>query len=125
MKTGLALSIQQPWAWLIVHGYKPVENRDWPTKIRGTIGVHAGKKFDREGYEWVRRAFPKIPMPVPGEFEMGGIVGSTVIIDCVEGFASPWFVGHYGFVLDDSKPLPLMPCRGMLGFFKPAIAVPA
>lgn len=27
----LALSVQQPWAWLIVWGLKPVENRTWPT----------------------------------------------------------------------------------------------
>jgi ASCH domain-containing protein len=27
-----ALSVRQPWAWLIVNGYKEVENRDWATK---------------------------------------------------------------------------------------------
>lgn len=51
----LALSIQQPWAWLLVNGFKPVENRSWPTKVRGRIAIHAGKKFDYEGYRWVRR----------------------------------------------------------------------
>lgn len=35
-----ALSIQQPWAWLIVNGYKDVENRDWNTKFRGRFYVH-------------------------------------------------------------------------------------
>jgi hypothetical protein len=24
-----ALSIKQPWAWLIVNGHKDIENRDW------------------------------------------------------------------------------------------------
>ena len=34
-KTIPALSIQQPWAWFIVNGYKDVENRTWSTKFRG------------------------------------------------------------------------------------------
>lgn len=29
------LSIRQPWAWLIVNGYKDIENRTWPTHFRG------------------------------------------------------------------------------------------
>ena len=40
-----ALSIQQPWAWLIINRHKHVENRDWPTKQRGEILVHTGKKW--------------------------------------------------------------------------------
>lgn len=28
-----ALSIRQPWAWLVVQGYKDIENRDWPTNF--------------------------------------------------------------------------------------------
>ena len=121
-KTGRALSIQQPWAWLIVHGHKPVENRDWPTKMRGIIGIHAGKRFDREGYEWVRATFPDIPLPDPDAFERGGIVGRATLVDCVEDHASPWFFGDYGFVMEDAEPLPFAPCRGMLGFFRPDLA---
>ncbi len=39
-----ALSIKQPWAWLICAGYKDIENRSWriirepaPSFYRGTI----------------------------------------------------------------------------------------
>ena len=32
-----ALSIQQPWAWLIAHGKKDVENRTWATAFRGGL----------------------------------------------------------------------------------------
>ena len=35
-----AISIRQPWAWLIVHGYQDVENRTWSTKHRGPILIH-------------------------------------------------------------------------------------
>ncbi len=41
-----ALSIMQPWAWLIVNGHKDIENRNWPTRFRGPVYIHAGKKID-------------------------------------------------------------------------------
>ena len=43
-----ALSIRQPWAWLIVAGYKDVENRTWATDFRGRIYVHAGQRYDNQ-----------------------------------------------------------------------------
>jgi len=30
-----ALSILQPWAWLVVNGHKDIENRTWGTGFRG------------------------------------------------------------------------------------------
>ncbi len=39
-----ALSIKQPWASLIAHGIKDIENRTWATKYRGTIYIHASSK---------------------------------------------------------------------------------
>ncbi|WP_289241690.1 ASCH domain-containing protein [Delftia sp.] len=48
-----ALSIRQPWAWLIVHGYKDIENRDWHTPFRGNLLVHAGLTMTRAYYDQV------------------------------------------------------------------------
>ncbi|MFA6165403.1 MAG: ASCH domain-containing protein [Gemmatimonadaceae bacterium] len=113
-----ALSIQQPWAWLIVNGYKDgVENRSWPTNERGERLIHAGKKVDAEGYEWVRETFPEIPLPPLEALERGGIVGRARLAACVTSLASRWFFGPYGFVFEDPTPLPFMPLRGQLGFF--------
>lgn len=47
----VALSIRQPWAWLIIHGGKDIENRTWPTRFRGRVAVHAGKGMTRDEYE--------------------------------------------------------------------------
>jgi hypothetical protein len=115
-RTGLTLSIQQPWAWLIVNGYKPVENRSWHTRVRGWIGIHAGLKVDAFGYNWVRERFPLIALPTA--FEVGGIVGRARLTDCVTSHASEWFFGPFGFVLEAPEPLPFAPCRGQLGFFR-------
>lgn len=113
-----ALSIRQPWAWLIAHGYKPVENRTWNTKFRGEFLIHAGKGFDKAGYAWVRDNFPEIDMPAPYEFERGGIVGISNLYAVATVSNSPWFFGPVGFCLRDSRPLPFVPMLGRLGFFE-------
>jgi hypothetical protein len=48
-----ALSIKQPWAWLIVHGYKDIENRTFDSPRCGRIYVHAGKTTDDDGMVWL------------------------------------------------------------------------
>ena len=52
-----ALSIRQPWAWLIARGVKTVENRTWATNFRGRFYIHASAKFDIPAgkYEKFRR----------------------------------------------------------------------
>jgi hypothetical protein len=37
-----ALTVQQPWAWAIVHGGKDVENRTQAWGYRGPLAIHAG-----------------------------------------------------------------------------------
>lgn len=41
-----ALSIRQPWAWLIANGHKDIENRTSHTNFRGDFLIHASKKFE-------------------------------------------------------------------------------
>jgi hypothetical protein len=115
--TKVALSIRQPWAWLIVNGYKDVENRNWRTNFRGEFLIHAGKRFDHDGYRWIQERFD-IAMPSPAQFELGGIVGLAELVDCVTRHDSPWFTGPYGFVLQNARPLPFVAVRGRLRFFK-------
>lgn len=119
-KTGLCLSVQQPWAWLTVNGFKDIENRDWSTRVRGVVGIHAGLKIDRAGEAFVLRTFPLITLP--DTYDVGGVVGRATLVGCVEESDSEWFFGRYGFVWRNPEPLPFMPCRGQLGFFRPALA---
>lgn len=124
-----ALSIRQPWAWLIVHGHKPVENRGWPTKVRGRVLVHAAKGMTRDEYEdvacWMadmqRRGCQEmqgIVLPAFEDLQRGGIVGAVDIVDCVTDHPSRFFFGPHGFVLANPEALPFRPLRGMLGFFE-------
>jgi hypothetical protein len=104
-------------AFLIVNQLKDIENREWATRYRGLLYVHAGKTLDTEGYAYVQRTFPAIALPPLAQLERGGIVGQVRIVDCVEASASPWFFGRYGFVLQDGMPLPFRPLPGKLGLF--------
>lgn len=111
-----ALSIRQPWAWLIAMGYKDIENRSWSTQFRGKFLIHTGQKFDLIGYKWIMSE-TDLALPEPWEFELGGIVGIAEITDCVMKHDSPWFFGQYGFVLENARQIQFVPLRGKLRFF--------
>jgi len=115
-KTQIALSIRQPWAWLIAHGLKDIENRDWSTKFRGRFLIHTGKKVDAAAWDWIRDQF-NIDLPGPRVIETGGIVGEAELVDCVTDHDSPWFFGKYGFVIENARPRPFLAVAGQLGFF--------
>lgn len=120
-----AISIRQPWAWLILHGGKDIENRTWSTKVRGRVLIHASQGLTenewRAGLMFALKAQglapPQSPMPARRDMPRGGIVGSVEIVDCVTGSDSPWYMGEVGFVLRDPRPLPFVPLKGRLGFF--------
>lgn len=119
-----ALSIRQPWAWLIVHGYKDIENRSWRTKYRGPVLIHASMGMTRHQYLLVQAicegmpSISRVTLPPFDELERGGIVGIATITDCVEESPSPWFFGPKGFSLADAEPLPFVPMKGKLSFFE-------
>ena len=114
-----ALSIRQPWAWLIVNGYKDIENRTWPTQFRGRVYIHAGRRVVPDDFPEQREYLHRSGIILPSDMPRGAIVGEATITDCVNASDSPWFCGPYGFVLAAavSYPEPI-PCRGRLGFFR-------
>ncbi|MES2685713.1 MAG: ASCH domain-containing protein [Pseudomonadota bacterium] len=125
-----ALAIRQPWATLIIHCGKDIENRCWPTRFRGPVLIHAAKGMTNGEWEDAVYYAAEIFKPLPAEkrqelmlllkrdeLPRGGIIGSAVITGCVQEHASPWFMGENGFVLASAKPLPFRPFKGALGFF--------
>ena len=77
-----ALSIRQPWAWLIITGEKLIENRSWHSTFTGSLVIHASQAFDPAGYQWVRRNFPRLKVPTPKKFVMGSLIGTVEMIGC-------------------------------------------
>jgi hypothetical protein len=131
-----AISLLQPWGWLMLHGGKNIENRNWPTKFRGEILIHASKGWDKKAFAligdggedalFIPQAFIKMPFLPNGvvmpsrisDFWRGGIIGSMTITDCVTESSSPWFFGPYGFTVENVHPLPYMVCNGALGIWE-------
>lgn len=117
------LSVRQPWAWLIVHGYKDIENRNWPARFRGRFWVHAAQGMTRAEY-WDALKFsvscgvPQVQFPRMDELQRGAIVGSADLVDCVEHHQSRWFVGRFGFILRCGQTCEPRPLKGQLGFFQ-------
>lgn len=130
-----AISIRQPWAWAIVHAGKNIENRDWPTRYRGPVCIHAAKGMGKDEYavaaDFITRTLGRAPSQewldrwhgvcaAPYRLERGGIIGVVEIVDCTTGTIfqkSPWFFGRYGFVLRNARSVPFIPVKGALGFF--------
>lgn len=122
-----AISIRQPWAWLILNAGKDIENRGWKTSFRGHVLIHASKGMTRGEYEDAETSSllshvagggrGEIALPKFEELERGGIVGSAEIVDCVDASESPWFFGPFGFVMANPKTLPFQPMKGNLGLF--------
>ena len=114
-----ALTVCQPYATMIVCGEKRVENRDWPTRYRGSMYIHAGKSraWLQDGDE---EQYPNMPF--------GAVVAIVKLVDCVQletkaADAYPWLYDHlhadgpWCWILDQVTPIGPWPYRGRQGLF--------
>lgn len=125
----VALSIRQPWAWLIVNGFKDIENRDRCIKhYTGPVLIHASGTMTKSDYEACELFLLSNPaldrfqkfLPSFEELreQLGGIVGSaTIDAHGTFKYNSPWWCGPYAYRLIEAAPLPIQRCKGQLGFF--------
>lgn len=120
------LSIKQPWVWAILELGKDVENRTWgpPAHIVGSrILLHASLRPEaaleiddllHPVYDGARH------IPRTRDLPLGYIVGSVRVTGFVQERLSRWYVGPYGWTLEDPRGLeePVR-CRGRLGLWSP------
>ena len=69
------LTIKQPWASLIVNGYKKYEFRSWKTNYRGKILIHAGMSIENDMVLKLKN--------YNLEYIKGAIIGEAEIVDCI------------------------------------------
>ena len=144
------LSIRQPWAWAIVNGYKPVENRVWKPYYTGPLLIHAGKSEDRDSVPSVLSVvaeqieetenYVELYNQYTTEKALGAIIGRVQICGCANSLSEAeqimqfcenadllrnWWQGPYGFLLKDQvafeHPIPLC---GRLGIWWEDVNVP-
>jgi len=111
-----ALTIRQPWAWLIVNGIKNIENRSWHTNYRGYFYIHSSLKIDEQSYQ-ILKANKKLQLPKIKHLQTGGIIGKAKLVSCTTKSKSPWFTGPYGFIMRKQRPVEFFQVRGWPGFF--------
>lgn len=133
-----AISIKQPWSYLIASRIKPIENRTWKTNFRGSVLIHVGAKVDerlerldlftplqwgllkvnREKYETFAKYFTYRSWPT------SAIIGSVEIVDCIQNSQSGWAEPDcWHWVLKDPVLFenPIMNVKGKLSFFIPQL----
>lgn len=142
-----ALSIKQPWASLIAHGIKDIENRTWKTNYRGRIFIHASAK-QAGSYDESLNDLQKIEfkekydrITLRKQHHFSAIIGEVDIIDCVINHPSIWSEKSEGFwnpirgkwiqMFDDRPPIynwvlanpvlyekPILNVKGKLSFWE-------
>ena len=127
-----AISVQQPFAWAIVHGGKNIENRTWlpkQLKIGDRLAIIASKSW-YPVYEYGREVrWQKIDsdfrlrgvvMPKKSDFLLGGLIGTVIFQGARDKhLENVWAMnGQYHWLLSDPLPLPFCPVRGQLGIYQ-------
>lgn len=122
-----AIAIKQPYAYLIAHGLKPIENRSWSSKYRGSLLIHASAKPDPYLDDICTAIERDLKITLPDEFDTGGIVGHVTMTDCKDSFPMDddtiryWYTGEWGHVYADAYPVAFVPFKGKLGIFNAEI----
>jgi hypothetical protein len=122
------LTLKPPWAHLVAHCGKNVENRSWFTPYRGPILIHASQSVSGPAYREVGRwlASRRLPELPPIEaLVCGAVIAVATLSDVRQKWDSPWYApGAFGWLLSDVRPLsdPIR-CRGALKLTRPDPAV--
>lgn len=94
-----AITIIQPWATLIALGEKRFETRSWPTKHRGPLAIHAGKKVEQkvcqaEPYRSILAAHGYTAETLP----TGSIVAIADLSNCYPvSVSNPYYAALLGY----------------------------
>lgn len=112
-----ALTVQQPWAWAIIHGGKLIENRTQLWSYRGPLAIHAGARWSEHGgnSELVDQAWKDATTDcAPGEYShtsrlwtaRSEILGVVDLVDVHRacGCCAPWGESGISYVEPGERP---------------------
>lgn len=86
MQTVKAISLWEPWAWLILAGLKQYETRHWTTKYRGLLAIHAAQRWtshEKETWRLIQERFPTLPgmAAAPATPPLGAVLCVVRLVD--------------------------------------------
>jgi hypothetical protein len=83
----LALSFLQPWVWLLLKGFKDVENRDqrpWAKALGQRIALHASRGWADDAVGFARELVSAEVAGLTAAAPRGAIVGTAILAGAVE-----------------------------------------
>ncbi|MEO1639763.1 MAG: hypothetical protein AAFU41_11015 [Pseudomonadota bacterium] len=121
----IALSVRQPWAWAIVAGHKPIENRSAGSIRAGgmdcrRIAIHAAAGLKQDEYDWGvwRLQRHGVSCPRPDALPRGAIIGAVDVVEIITQSDNAWFGGQCGLLLANAVMCDPIPAKGALGYFR-------
>lgn len=131
-----AISVMQPWAWLIAHSSawpqhvrgKTIENRSRPTSYRGPVLIHVSRRWERVGEQLVElrrlglvgRGCPE-PNVAVMRSQLGQVIAVAELVGCRRIGSTdphPWAIaGAYGWELEDVELVQPFGLRGHRGLW--------
>lgn len=128
-----AISLHQPWAFLIAMGFKHYETRSWSTNYRGKLVICSAKKNSREQKSIFKYLSSMIDLEAYtwDDLPLGSAVTLCTLTDCIkmtddfieeqseiEQLCGDWTPGRYAWKLEDIKPLSKpVPVKGHQGLW--------
>jgi hypothetical protein len=135
-----ALSLWQPHPLAIALGWKPWETRDWSTKYRGPLAIHAAQRSWTDFSPWDSEARRRLLAYGMAHglvsWSFGAVICTVDLVDCVRTSELRGRIsedhefwgdfsdgkegkGRYAFKLENVRVLPKpLPWRGLQGFFE-------
>lgn len=84
----MCLSMHQPWASLLIHGFKRFEGREWDTDYRGRLWIHAtSQKPERSLIESIEYECQKLygkELPKFPSYQTSTLLGYVDLVDCIK-----------------------------------------
>ena len=126
-----AISLWQPWASAIPLGLKKIETRSWDTRLRGTIAIHAAKRWTEDERSWALHFSRLYGRPELADPPRGAIIATARLVATfptealtgditeMERAFGNYGADRFGWMLEDVVPLATpIPYRGLQGLFE-------
>ncbi len=138
-----AITLYQPWAYFVAHGYKTIETRSWSTSHRGPILIHSAMSLPSWGkdmcldqpYRDILEKEGQIAWSPAGkpvfQFPLGALVAVANLVDVKdvadlgelslqERAMGDFREGRVGWLLKDAMSIfPPVYCKGRQGLWVP------
>lgn len=128
------LTVQQPWASLLVAGIKHFETRTWPTPFRGELYIQAARVYTPSQLDEENKIVGLLAacgkmLPYPAtKAPLGAIMGKVRVLECGRASTAPvgymekqlgdWDPEMYAWECIDAIALKTpVPCKGQLGIW--------